>query len=274
MQKLDLISLQKFDIKAINLNRFYDEVQNELGIKKSSFLEMGVKERTHHVDKTRIVTTTQIAAGHEYGNSFTPSRPFLHTSANEFVNGDFSKDVKQEYTYLGAFLKRLAKKLYATVVECFMSGGFGKWLPLTDNYKQRTGRTDPPLLNTGKLLSSVYVRYEGYTISGKNTGGMISSDLGQEVDTKKDVPKSISTNKVKTQRSTISIKKPSISPKEDINKSAIVAQQEMERRIVMEKQSMRNEYMSKYGAKKYIQNKSKLEEEFFQMALKKIMGNK
>jgi len=189
MQKLDLINLQKFDIKAINLNRFYDEVAKELGIKKSSFIEMGVEERVHSRKHGRTVTTTQIAAGHEYGNSFTPPRPFLSTSANEFVNGDFSKDVKQDYTYLGAFLKRLAKKLYGTVVECFMSGGFGKWLPLTENYKKRTGRTDPPLLDTGKLLSSVYVRYEGYTISGKNTGGMISADLGQEKDTKIDKPK-------------------------------------------------------------------------------------
>lgn len=215
MQKLDLISLKKFDIKAINLNRFYDEVQKELGIKKSSFLEMGIEERTHHKDKTRTVTTTQIAAGHEYGNSFTPPRPFLHTSANEFVNGDFSKDVKQEYTYLGAFLKRLAKKLYATVVECFMSGGFGKWLPLTENYKQRTGRTDPPLIDTGKLLSSVYVRYEGYTISGKQTGGMVSADLGQEVDTKKDVPRKKIAN-VKPQKDNIVIKKTYLQPKEDV----------------------------------------------------------
>ena len=213
MTKLSL-GIEKIDIKAINLNRFYDEVQNELGIKKSSFLEMGVEERTHHRDRTRTVTTTQIAAGHEYGNSFTPPRPFLSTSADEFVNGDFSKDVKQDYTYLGAFLKRLAKKLYATVVECFMSGGFGKWLPLTENYKQRTGRTDPPLLDTGKLLSSVYVRYEGYTISGKQTGGMVSADLGQEVDTKKDVPRKKIT-KIKPQKDKIVIKKTYLQPKED-----------------------------------------------------------
>lgn len=204
----------RFDIKALNLNKFYSDIQNELGIKKSSMLEMGVEERTHHVDRTRTVTTTQIAAGHEFGNTFVQPRPFLHNSANEFVNGDFSKDVKQEYVYLGAFLKRLAKKLYATVVECFMSGGFGKWLPLTDNYKQRTGRTDPPLFDTGKLLSSVYVRYEGYTISGKQTGGMISVDLEQEVDTKKDVPRKKIT-KIKPQKDKIVIKKTYLQPKED-----------------------------------------------------------
>lgn len=179
MARLSL-GIDKIDIKAINLNRFYDDVQNELGIKKSSFLEMGVEERIHHTDETRTVTTTQIAAGHEYGNSFTPPRPFLRTSADEFVNGDFSKEVKQEYTYLGAFLKRLAKKLYSTVTECFMSGGFGKWLPLTDEYKKRTGRFDPPLIDTGKLLSSIYVRYEGFTVSGKRTSGIISSDMSHE----------------------------------------------------------------------------------------------
>lgn len=170
----------KYDIKAINLNKFYSAVQDELGIKKSSMLELGVEERVHHVDRTRTVTTTQIAAGHEFGNTFVQPRPFLHNSANEFVNGDFSKDVKQDYTYLGAFLKRLAKKLYGTVVECFMSGGFGTWLPLKDRYKLRTGRFDPPLLDTGKLLSSVYVRYEGFTVSGKRTGGTVSSDMSQD----------------------------------------------------------------------------------------------
>lgn len=256
MQKLDLISLQKFDIKAINLNRFYDEVQKELGIKKSSFLEMGVEERTHHRDKTRTVTTTQIAAGHEYGNSFTPPRPFLHTSANEFVNGDFSKDVKQDYVYLGAFLKRLAKKLYGTVVECFMSGGFGKWLPLTENYKQRTGRTDPPLLDTGKLLSSVYVRYEGYTISGKNTSGLISSDFVEEKDNSKKQPK-----QAKVSFSAEKIKLPKIKNE----------QEAMMFRIAQEKQVERIQYINKYGIKKYKEKKEELETMFQQKAIEKIM---
>lgn len=257
MQKLDLISLKKFDIKAINLNRFYDEVQKELGIKKSSFLEMGVEERTHHKDKTRTVTTTQIAAGHEYGNTYTPPRPFLSTSANEFVNGSFQEDVKQEYTYLGAFLKRLAKKLYATVVECFMSGGFGKWLPLTENYKQRTGRTDPPLLDTGKLLSSVYVRYEGYTISGKNTGGMVSADLGQE----KDVSRK---KKETTKQQKIRVWIP----------QAKNEQEAMMFKIAQEKQIQRMQYLNKYGSKKYLKDKDKLEQEFQEKAVRKLMGGK
>lgn len=180
----------KFDIKALNLNKFYSDVQNELGIKKSSLIEMGVEERVHHRDKKRVVTTTQVAAGHEFGNSFTPPRPFLSKSANVFVNGDFSKDVRQDYTYLGSFLKRLARKLYETVIECFMSGGFGQWAYLTEKYKQRTGRTEPPLVDTTKLMSSVYVRYEGYTVSGRATGGEISSsELFVVKDTKKDVPK-------------------------------------------------------------------------------------
>lgn len=163
----------RFDIKAINLNKFYSAVSKELGLDKKSSLEMGVQERTHHKDRTRTVTTTQIAAGHEFGNSFVQPRPFLRTSANEFVNGSFQEDVKQDYVYLGAFLKRLAKKLYSTVIECFLSGGFGQWLPLKESYMKRTGRVDPPLLDTGALMGSVYVKYEGYTITGKHTGGTL-----------------------------------------------------------------------------------------------------
>lgn len=189
----------KFEIKALNLNQFYSDVVKELGIKRLSSLELGVTERVHHRDKTRTVTTTQIAAGHEFGNSFTPPRPFLSTSANQFVNGDFKEDVKQDYTYLGAFLKRLAKKLYATTIECFMSGGFGTWLPLSEKYKQRTGRTDPPLVDTTKLMSSIYVKYEGYTVSGKTTGGRVSTsnDFFIEEDAKKDIPKGIKVSKKK-----------------------------------------------------------------------------
>lgn len=257
MQYLDLRNLQKLDIKAINLNRFYDDVQKELGIKKSSFLEVGVEEATHHTDKTRTVTTTQIAAGHEFGNSFTPPRPFLSTSANEFVNGSFQEEVKEEYTYLGAFLKRLAKKLYSTVVKCFMSGGFGKWLPLTDEYKKRTGRTDPPLVDTGKLLSSVYVRYEGFTVSGKRTGGMVSSDLGQTKDVS---PKKKETSKQKTTRIWVP--------------EAKNAQEATMYQIAQEKQQQRLRYINKYGSKKYSQNKEKLEQEFQEKAIKKLMSRR
>lgn len=247
----------RFDIKALNLNKFYSDIQNELGIKKSSMLEMGVEERTHHKDKTRTVTTTQIAAGHEYGNSYTPPRPFLHTSANEFVNGSFQEDVKQDYVYLGAFLKRLAKKLYSTVVECFMSGGFGKWLPLTDEYRRRTGRTDPPLVDTGKLLSSVYVRYEGYTISGKNTGGIVSGDLGQEKD--------VSRKKKETKKpQKIRIWTP----------QAKNEQEAMMFKIAQEKQIQRMQYLNKYGSKKYLKDKEKLEQEFQEKAVRKLMGGK
>lgn len=216
-----LLKNPKFEVKALNLNQFYADVVKELGIKRLSSLELGVIERTHHHDKKRTVTTTQIAAGHEFGNTYTPARPFLSTSANYFVDGDFQEDVKQEYTYLGAFLKRLAKKLYKTVIDCFTSDGFGSWLPLTERYKQRTGRVEPALIDTGKLLSSVYVKYEGYTISGKTTGGRISSDsFFVENDTKKDVPKSTKSVKQGTKISKPIIK---VNTEKETQKTALEA---------------------------------------------------
>lgn len=243
----------KVDVKCINLNHFYSEVAQELGIKRLSSLELGVIERTHHVDRTRTVTTTQIAAGHEYGNTFTHPRPFLTTSANEFVNGDFSKDVKQEYTYLGAFLKRLARKLYTTVIDCFTTGGFGKWIPLSENYKQRTGRTDPPLLDTGKLLGSVYVKYEGYTISGKTAGGTIATRevLWDESDTKEGLKK---VRRVNTQT------EKKISAEEIRKKEEQQARIAMQKRMEFEIGKKREAYIRTWGMKQYQKNKDVIEE--------------
>lgn len=246
----------KVDVKSINLNHFYSEVAQELGIKRLSSLELGVIERTHHVDRTRTVTTTQIAAGHEYGNSFTPPRPFLSTSANAFVNGDFSKDVKQEYTYLGAFLKRLARKLYTTVIDCFTNGGDGRFvrfLPLKDSYKKRTGRVDPPLLDTGKLLGSVYVKYEGYTISGKTAGGMIATRevLWDESDTKEGLKK---VRRVNTQT------EKKISAEETRKKEEQKARLAAKKQMDFEIGKRREAYIRTWGMKQYQKNKDVIEE--------------
>lgn len=165
----------KFDIKCVNLSQFYSAVLKELDIKRRAKIEMGVMNRPHSKSRSRTVSTLDVAAGHEYGNSFVTPRPFLSTSANEFVNGSFEQETKQNYTYLGAFIKRLAKKLYATIMDCFVTGGFGKWMPLSEEYKRRTGRTEPPLIDTGRLMGAIYVKYEGYTITGKSVGGMFAT---------------------------------------------------------------------------------------------------
>lgn len=173
----------RFDVKCLNLNQFYDAVVKELGIKKLSSLELGVMEKTHPKKNLmgQTVTTTQVATGQEFGNSITVARPFLAPSANKFVKSDFSKDVKEEYTYLGAFLKRLARKLYYKVIECFFTNGFGTWAPLSEVYMERTGRKpNPMLVDTGTLFSSIYVKYEGYTISGKTAGGVVGGITEEE----------------------------------------------------------------------------------------------
>ena len=242
----------KYDIKAINLNQFYSAVVKELGIKKLSSLEIGVQERIHHHDRTRTVTTTQIAAGHEFGNSFVQPRPFLRTSANEFVNGDFSKDVKQDYTYLGAFLKRLAKKLYTTVIDCFMTGGFGTWLPLKESYKKRTGRVEPPLLDTGKLLGSVYVKYEGYTISGKTTGGtIVTKEVLWDESDKKEGIKKVRRIDTRTEKK--------ISVEEQRKKEEQQARLTMRKQIEFEIGKKREAYIRTWGMKEYQKNKDIIE---------------
>ncbi len=255
MQNLDLINLRNFDIKAINLNRFYDSVIKELGVKRLSSLEMGVLERPHPNPKNakRGVTTLDVAAGHEYGNSCTIPRPFLTTSANKFVNESFEEDVKQEYTYLGAFLKRLAKKLYSTVIECFITGGFGTWVHLSEEYKKRTGRTDPPLIDTGALLGSVYVRYEGYTVSGKTAQGTLYT----------------STVEQKTKDSESGVTKKRASDLRIYEKKTAEEQQKIEkqretllinRKIKHEIELRKQMYIRTYGKKTYEKNKQKIEE--------------
>lgn len=202
----------KIDVRCLNLNQFYSSVVKELGIKRLSSLEIGVIEKQHPKKnyQGRTVTTNQIAEGQEHGNSFTSARPFLVPSANRFVKSDFKKDVKQDYKYLGSFLKRLARKLYWTIAECFFTNGFGKWVPLSEEYMKKTGRTPTPMLiDTGTLFSSIYVKYEGYTISGKTTGGSIGGITEEESARRKEVLKIAEESKSKMEQFRATVNKTS-----------------------------------------------------------------
>ena len=42
---------------------------------------------------------------------------------------------------------------------------------------EKTGRTNPPLIDTGQLMSAIYAQYEGFTVSGKQVGGFMQSDF-------------------------------------------------------------------------------------------------
>ena len=45
-------------------------------------------------------------------------------------------------------------------------------------------------------------------------------------------------------------------------------------KIAQEKQIQRMQYLNKYGSKKYLKDKDKLEQEFQEKAVRKLMGGK
>lgn len=177
----------KIDIRTINLGSFMKAVEKEL--KAGNYITIGVEERPYFTpnkgagrrtmsSSTRGTTSISlIAAGHEFGTSRQPRRSFLEKSARRFVKSDLQKIVKKDYTYVKSFLKALTVKLYDTIIECFLTSGWGSWKHLSETYKKRTGRTDPPLIDTGQLMSAVYAQFEGFTVSGKQVGGFMQSEF-------------------------------------------------------------------------------------------------
>ena len=179
------------DIRVVNLSNFLKDLERELNLKATgSFITIGVEERPYftpqRIRKTFLpnrtimgtsfrttTSTSQIAAGHEFGNSWQPRRSFLETTARRFVKQSMKDIVSKDYKYIGSFLKALTVKLYDMIVECFTTSGWGSWKALSEKYKKITGRTDPPLIDTGQLLSAVYAQYEGFTVKGRNIGGFI-----------------------------------------------------------------------------------------------------
>lgn len=174
----------EIDIRVINLSEFSREVERELlkNAGAGSAITIGVEERPYYPNRTNIntatrTTTSVIAAGHEFGLSNLPRRSFLELSARKFVKSNLQQIVDKDYTYIKSFLKALTIKLYDTIMKCFLTGGFGTWKKLKKEYKDRAGRRDPALIYTGQLMSAVYAQYEGFTVSGKQVGGFMQSEL-------------------------------------------------------------------------------------------------
>lgn len=179
----------KIDIRAINLSKFSKEIERELNAHPGSFITIGVEERPYFLPNrgsgrrsmsSNIRTTTstsQIAAGHEFGLSNLPRRSFLETTARRFAKSNLQKIAGRNYTYVKSFIKALTSKIYDMIIDCFLTSGWGSWKPLTREYKQKTGRTEPPLIDTGQLMSAVYAQFEGFTVSGKQVGGYFNSDF-------------------------------------------------------------------------------------------------
>lgn len=276
----------EIDIRAINLGSFMKEIEKEL-TPRTSIITMGVEDRPYYphqggkgardsgrgyVGAKKSVSIAQIAAGHEFGTSFQPRRSFLETTARRFVSrGNLQSIADRDYTYTRSFLKALATKLYDMVIRCFLSNGWGTWKPLSDAYKAKTGRTEPALIDTGQLMSAVYVNYEGYTVSGKyisSTNAEGSEFKGAEFRNIKEDTATVKTkiNKNGTRDTLKPAKKIWMPPKENKNEQDLFMY-----KIATEKMQQRNKYIFKYGAKKYAANKEKLEQMFQENAIKKLM---
>lgn len=177
------------DIRFINLPDFVRQVEKELVSKTGSTITIGVQERPYFIpkkgsgrremgDNVRTTTSTSlIAAGHEFGNSRQPRRSFLELSARRFVKSNLQQIADRNYKYVKSFLKALTTKIYDTIIDCFLTSGWGTWKKLSKKYMEKTGRTNPPLIDTGQLMSAIYAQYEGFTVSGKQVGGFMQSDF-------------------------------------------------------------------------------------------------
>lgn len=177
------------DIRAVNLSTVSREIERELKVHPGSYITVGVEERPYFIPNkgsgrrsmgTNVRTTTStslIAAGHEFGNSFQPRRSFLETTVRRFVKTNLQKIADRDYTYVKSFVKALTAKIYDMLIDCFLTSGWGTWKALSEKYKRKTGRTEPPLIDTGQLMSALYAQFEGFRVSGKQFGGFMQSDF-------------------------------------------------------------------------------------------------
>ena len=238
----------EIDIRFVNLGSFSKEVERELmknaGV--GSAITIGVQERPYFLPKkgsgrrqmgynVRTTTSTSlIAAGHEFGLSNLPRRSFLELSARKFVKSNLQKIADRNYTYVKSFLKALTVKLYDMIIDCFFTSGWGSWKKLTDKYMKRTGRNNPPLIDTGQLMSAVYAQYEGFTVSGKQVGGFAQSDFfnidddGTTTKDKKDILKEAARLKaqmeqIKATREQVTVKAEKAKKKVEVSREELIS---------------------------------------------------
>lgn len=230
------------DIRAVNLSTVSREIERELKVHPGSYITVGVQERPYFIPKkgsgrrsmgTNVRTTTStslIAAGHEFGNSFQPRRSFLETTVRRFVKTNLQKIADRDYTYVKSFVKALTAKIYDMLIDCFLTSGWGTWKALSEKYKRKTGRTEPPLIDTGQLMSALYAQFEGFRVSGKQFGGFMQSDFYNMEDSnptsrdKKEIKIDNDKNKEKTtQVKTIKQKAEKVKQEETLSREEVVA---------------------------------------------------
>lgn len=230
------------DIRAVNLSTVSREIERELKVHPGSYITVGVQERPYFIPKkgsgrrsmgTNVRTTTStslIAAGHEFGNSFQPRRSFLETTVRRFVKTNLQKIADRDYTYVKSFVKALTAKIYDMLIDCFLTSGWGTWKALSEKYKRKTGRTEPPLIDTGQLMSALYAQFEGFRVSGKQFGGFMQSDFYNMEDSnptsrdKKEIKIDNDKNKAKTtQVKTIKQKAEKAKQEETLSREEVVA---------------------------------------------------
>lgn len=170
-------------IKVKDSSKFYNDIIKEI-MPKGTKITVGVKERNHYIayrggHKTShakggalySVTTSQIAAAHEYGLGKMPRRSFIRDTVDKWLYLDAGRLVKKDYAKADTFLRHLANKIYERIQEAFDTNGWDRWAPLSDKYRDSTGRSNKNILtDTGQLRAAVYTEYAGKTFDG----GMIS----------------------------------------------------------------------------------------------------
>lgn len=171
------------EIKVRNPRKFINDIIKEL-MPKNSKITIGVLDRPHFqrmegmsvhskgMKGVSALTSADIARAHEYGVG-VPRRSFLRYSMKKWLLFDARRTAEEEHKRTDYYLKALSKKIYDRVQEAFDTNGWGSWKSLSQEYIDKTGRTNDSILtDTGQMRGAIYVEYAGETKGGKGISGI------------------------------------------------------------------------------------------------------
>ena len=189
------------EIRVRDPKKFFNDAIKAL-MPKNSKITVGVLDRPHYtrmegmsvhskgMKGVSALTSADIARAHEYGIG-VPKRSFIRATMKNFLFKDAMKMAEKDYKRVDNYLKALSEKIYDRVQEAFDTNGWGSWKSLTQEYMDKTGRTNDNILtDTGQMRGAIYVEYAGETKGGKGISGIGAkpkrSDYGVSRKTTKD----------------------------------------------------------------------------------------
>lgn len=171
------------EIRVRDPKKFFNDAIKAV-MPKNSKITVGVLDRPHYIRMEGMsvhskgmkgvsaLTSADIARAHEYGVG-VPRRSFIRATMKKFLFKDAMKMAEKDYNRVDSYLKALSEKIYDRVQEAFDTNGWGSWKSLSQEYMEKTGRTNDNILtDTGQMRGAIYVEYAGETKGGKGISGI------------------------------------------------------------------------------------------------------